>query len=499
MSAARIKWFCLLAVVSLLGVASVAQSYLAETQVLVRAASIDLDAREDEPGIQYEASTLKNIPLRLVVVSPLDDSSLRVSAQLQGPGMSEPQEVVGVLGGYLELPPLVVPGSYQLSAVKVLSASGNVLTQRDPRLPAIELTVLDELLVTSVTSRPLDTDEINDKGIVIDEDNFTVLNFAVGMVVDSEEVSIDLPVALPRQTNEISGAGSGGGGAPIILDKSDLDFLNIPNLSVSGFTLSRPEESASEDDFSAPISGLMIIPGNIAYLNQFFSVLLAATNIAGEQSGIVLEDPQATIMLPTGDDGILSGDGDDPLRMAELDGGQPQTLPLLGDHADGIHPQSTHQAEYLVEGLREGTHVVEFDLSGTLSIPGAPEGLPLEGVARGIVQVRNPTFTLNLSHPDVVRVDEPYRLYASVTNTSNAPANLFTLSLDPLGLMGARLADGETSSRSLETLAAGETREFVFELVALINGEVTATVFLADPGINGAFLLRTGVGDTGIQ
>ncbi|MBT6433601.1 MAG: hypothetical protein HOK28_10940, partial [Deltaproteobacteria bacterium] len=320
MSAARIKWFCLLAVVSLLGVASVAQSYLAETQVLVRAASIDLDAREDEPGIQYEASTLKNIPLRLVVVSPLDDSSLRVSAQLQGPGMSEPQEVVGVLGGYLELPPLVVPGSYQLSAVKVLSASGNVLTQRDPRLPAIELTVLDELLVTSVTSRPLDTDEINDKGIVIDEDNFTVLNFAVGMVVDSEEVSIDLPVALPRQTNEISGAGSGGGGAPIILDKSDLDFLNIPNLSVSGFTLSRPEESASEDDFSAPISGLMIIPGNIAYLNQFFSVLLAATNIAGEQSGIVLEDPQATIMLPTGDDGILSGDGDDPLRMAELDG-----------------------------------------------------------------------------------------------------------------------------------------------------------------------------------
>ena len=85
--------------------------------------------------------------------------------------MSEPQEVVGALGGYLELPPLVVPGSYQLSTVQVLGTNGNVLTERDPRLPAIELTVLDELLVTSVTSRPLDTDEINDKGIVIDEDN----------------------------------------------------------------------------------------------------------------------------------------------------------------------------------------------------------------------------------------------------------------------------------------------------------------------------------------
>ena len=131
-----------------------------------------------------------------------------------------------------------------------------------------------------------------------------------------------------------------------------------------------------------------------------------------------------------------------------------------------------------MEGLREGTHVVEFDLSGTLSIPGAEEGIPLTGVARGVVQVRNPTFTLNLSHPSVVRVDEPYRLYASVTNTSNAPANFFTLALDPVGLMGARLADGESASRDLDTLEAGETREFVFELVALQNGEVTG---LADP------------------
>mgnify|MGYP001485842339 CR=1 FL=1 len=59
----------LLALFVLTLISSLTQSYLAETQVQVRTASIDLDAREDEPGIQYEASTLKNIPLRLVVLS----------------------------------------------------------------------------------------------------------------------------------------------------------------------------------------------------------------------------------------------------------------------------------------------------------------------------------------------------------------------------------------------------------------------------------------------
>ena len=316
-----------LSALALTGLSALAQSYLAETEVLVRAASIDLDAREDEPGVQYEASTLKNIPLRVMVVSASMSAELLVSATLEGPGLTEPLELTAIPGGYLELPPLAVAGSYELGAVRILSADGGVVAVRDPRLPPVVITVLDELLVTEVTSRPLTTEEIAEKGIVIDEDNFTVLNFAVGMVVDSDEVSVDLPVALPRQSEELE-AGGAMGGEPILLDTSAFDHLNIPNMSVTGFTLSRPEDGSSEDDFSAPISGLMIIPGNIAYLNQFFSVILAATNIAGSESGIVVQAPAATIRLPPGDDGITSGDGDDPLRLAETEAGQVDTLPL---------------------------------------------------------------------------------------------------------------------------------------------------------------------------
>ena len=41
--------------------------------------------------------------------------------------------------------------------------------------------------------------------------------------------------------------------------------------------------------------------------------ILAATNIAGD--GIVVLE-EAMIRLPAGDDGLLTGDGDDPLRLA---------------------------------------------------------------------------------------------------------------------------------------------------------------------------------------
>ena len=47
-----------------------------------------------------------------------------------------------------------------------------------------------------------------------------------------------------------------------------------------------------------PITGLLVIPGNIAFLNQFFSVLLMVTNAAPDGTPLVLRDVKATIALP---------------------------------------------------------------------------------------------------------------------------------------------------------------------------------------------------------
>ena len=282
---------------------------------------------------------------------------------------------------------------------------------------------LDEVLVTEVSSRPLSADEIAEKGIVVDEDSFQVLNFAVGMQIDGKMLRLSCQ-SLCRTRVKIS-----------LLEATPVHRLSstTPGLTPCRYPMCKsrvlrshppPDDEGDEEDDGVPLTGLMIIPGDIAYLNQFFSVLLMATNVSESGSDIVIENARATIRLPAGDDGILSGDGDDPLRMAVTDPAQTleKGLTLSGD--TNISSGSTHQAEFLVEGLREGTHVVDFDIAGTLAIPGTtPKGLT--GTARGVVQVRNPTFSLNMVHPNVVRKDEPYRLYATVTNTSSTPANFF--------------------------------------------------------------------------
>src|SRR5207249_8582393 len=51
-----------------------------------------------------------------------------------------------------------------------------------------------------------------------------------------------------------------------------------------------------------PINALLVIPGNIAFLNQFFSVLLVVSNVAPGGTPLVLRDVQAKITLPVGQD-----------------------------------------------------------------------------------------------------------------------------------------------------------------------------------------------------
>ena len=92
------------------------------------------------------------------------------------------------------------------------------------------------------------------------------------------------------------------------------------------------------------------------------------------------------------------------------------------DDVDQLGPGETGNAEFLVEGRREGSHIVEMEITGTLS--GLPIGpVTVRGRAAGAVLVRNPTFTLTFTHPEVVNAGEPYSLDVTVTNTSASPAN----------------------------------------------------------------------------
>jgi len=481
---------------------------LGSAEIRVLGLAVDLDTRPDVEGVQNTMTAVRDVPtgVETFVGSPLDATVRRslpgalVKAELSGPTTNGlPRTVMGPANQLLPLPLLRVAGTHRLANVRLEDADGNVLLERDPARPPIVVDVVDQLLVTDVTTRPLTLEEIQEKGIVIDEDNFTALNFAVGLTLGSEQVSVDLPVLIPTSQQALTSVET-----PSLItlepDPAQLRRINIPNFSLSGFGLRVPPDiQEKERDLVPDVHGVIVIPGNLAFLNQFFSVILQATNTAPEGSGLTVEATRVTISLPLGGDEI-EGTGDDPLRVAETQQGGVQTeLPLLDvEGSDAIGPQRTNAAEFLVEGLREGTHRVDFDLRGDLYVPGLGRSVELTGVAAGVVQVRNPTFSIVLAHPRVVRTGEEYSLFATVTNTSSSPANLFRLELAARSLSGARLVDGQDSVRELETLLPGESESFEYRLESRTTGEVTGTVFLAEEGVNGSFVLTTGVGDTGI-
>ena len=160
-----------------------------------------------------------------------------------------------------------------------------------------------------------------------------------------------------------------------------------------------------------------------------------------------------------------------------------------------IGPGQTGNAEFLVEGRREGSHIVEMEITGTLN--GLPIGpVTVRGRAVGAVLVRNPTFTLTFTHPEIVTAGEPYTLDVTVTNTSASPANFVSLTLYPEVVSGATIV-GEPI-RHIDTIAPGDSESVSFDLVAKVSGKVTAATLDSDENVTGRFALKTSVGELGV-
>jgi hypothetical protein len=81
----------------------------------------------------------------------------------------------------------------------------NTVTLLEGSPSSVPITVFDEVLVSRVTSRPLTSAEISERGISIDESNFRAVEFEVGFVLDGRTFPVRFPVVTPsiRQTTEI--------------------------------------------------------------------------------------------------------------------------------------------------------------------------------------------------------------------------------------------------------------------------------------------------------
>ena len=447
-----------------------------------------------------------------------------VVASLRGPSLA-PKEVVGAPGLPLLLPPLSVVGDYVLEGIQLVRDQGGVRTPiLDASPGSVPVHVFDQVLVAQVTSRPLTTEEIADRGIAIDQTNFRVTEFQVGLVLDGRQIPITLPVVAPRavQSTEIIPAAELTARLQQA-DQANRDLsaaLKLPpsvqssGIEVRGINFQVTEDTDADLALKVPsIPALLLIPGNIGFLNQFFSVQAFVEDAAPDGSGLSVRNVQATLDLPPGPDGMPAADpdhpGDDPLRFARIGPNRviQNTLPVVMPGPDGkagttddilrLGPGQTGQAEFLIEGLQEGLQTMTLNL--TAELEGLAGGIvKITGKGAGSVLVRNPRFSLAFTHPKTVRFGEPYDAQVTILNTGSSPANLVTITLPPAAVSGAVLESDATVP--LGTILPGETATADFRLRPQRTGAVTfSDLTTGDDSIAGHFQLRMGVDERDVE
>ena len=456
------------------------------------------------------------------VDGPIGDAGAgtRIEATLRGPSFPA-QRLTAEYGEPLLLPPLRITGDYQLDDIQLVRGT-NLVLQANPS--SIPVHVFDEVLVSRVTSRPLTLEEIRDKGIAIDQSNFRVVEFDVTLVLRGRSFRVFMPVASPkaRLSTELIPTAE-------LEDRTvELERLNqelarsvqippefaaeMPDFKINPINFEQVLDGDGEEKGGIPISGLLVIPGNIAFLNQFFSVQLFTENAAPSGAHLTVNNLRAGIRLPSGADGIPSRSyeqpGDDPLRMARIGPDKiiQTNLPVVLPGADNqigttdditrLQPGETGSAEFLVEGLREGLHLLDIELEADLE--GLAAGVTrVRGRAVGSVLVRNANFSMTFAHPQTVRTGEPYDASVTLLNTSDVFANLVSVSLNKLALSGVVLLSDEKVD--LGNLAPGESATATFRLRSQRTGSVYfSNLTTSDDSVRGRLNLFMGVDERGV-
>lgn len=432
-----------------------------------------------------------------------------VEAELSGPSLGEtitvrhavePSSTAADL--VLLLPALAISGEHALSNLRIVSGDRPLLDLQ-PRTVTID--VVEQVLITSVKTRPLTLQEIRDKGIVLDSDDYLGFEFTLGLLLESKPINVAFPVAFNREGIPVP--------APVSQPSLRVDqlseplpplpkllpmMLKVPKLG-PGSGLTFPEEELR-------ILSVLVIPGEVGFLKQFFSAQLFVANGTPGTANLIVRDVTGTLILPPGAD-LFPGGGDDPLSPAELPGGlQPLTMPIAGMGADGapgtaddvtaLGPGEQGQAEFLVRGDLEGFHPLAFDIKGVLD--GLPTGpIEVSGRTTGGILVRNPFFDVSFVVPTVARRSEPFTLYATVTNKGEGLANDVSMTIDAAALSGLHLI-GE-GSQTIDTLMPGDAKTLAFEFESERTGQVIASYLRFEgPGATGNVVFRVGVGERGV-
>ena len=439
--------------------------------------------------------------------------SLKILGHLTGPEISGALVLQTAPNEPFRIPRFRLEGEYTLDNIRLVDGD-EFLAWATPRTVTINVT---QVLVTSVDSRPLTLEEIESLGLVIDENRYQALSLTFGFAVAGRTLSYSMPVVYSLYGSGPDGEDIevfpavnvplpefGGGTLPpsgrfrpqLVPFKLDLEVPPPPEIPYGGCSF-KDKQCRERFPPGPPMVGVILFPTDLRLLHQFFSVVLFVQNGAPAGDPLVLRDLSARIKLPSG------------LREAETMPPTPLGVPVpvrvpgadgeLGtaDDLSVIVAQAKAEADFQVEGLGEGTHVVEFDLEGI--VDGLPGGAQrVVGKAQGAVVVRDPNLGVTIHHPMTVRSGEEYPLIFTVSNTGNTLVNDLDIELPASAMSGAELVDPSSNVRSIGELLPGDSATVEFGVRALRTGRVVSTSVKTGSQVQPRWEFSLGVGVGGV-
>jgi hypothetical protein len=421
----------------------------------------------------------------------------QIVGEFSGPGLTQTVEVPTTPPAanslIVPLPVVSVSGSYTLSNLRFV-VNGDALLDVTPS--TITVQVIDQVLVTSVQTTPLTLDQIQAMGVVLGSNDYTGFQFTIGLQLSSQVVNISFPVVFDSNGVPVPLPLSPPAGIPQGVAIPQMPTI-VPVLLGAADGSGPPQIQLPDGTMAAVrIPSVLVIPGNVGYLKQFFSAQLYVTNGAPAGSNLVVDNVTGTINLPQAADG---NSADNPLSLPDLTSGpEAATMNVLAPGPDGkptvtaFNPGQTGQAEWTIRGDKEGYYTIDFDINATLE--GLPTGpVALSGTATGGVLVRNPYFNMTFTVPGVVRKGELFNVFATVTNISQVAANNLTVNFNQASTSGVTLVSGP--SPVISTLNAGDSTTLTFQFQSLETGQVVATYlnFDTQDGTTGTLAFTLGV------
>lgn len=441
-------------------------------------------------GVQIVAS-LNGHPLSANALAQYLGGSFQIAGEYSGPGLSQTVDVpqgASLNSLVLDLPAVDEAGNYTLSNLRFLM-NGNDVFDLTPNSVVVD--VIDQVIVSSVQTQALTLEQIQQAGVVLDGSDYQGFQFNIGLQLSSQVVNISLPVVFNPQ----------GVAVPTPLTPPTVVTTGVATnqvpvpVTVVPIMLKIPPGASGARGQSLPpinVPSVLVIPGNVGYLKQFFSAQLYVANDTPAEANLVVDNISGTINLPTGPSGV-AGASDEPLSLPNLRSGpEAITMPILLNGASTLGPGQTGQAQWTIVANTEGFYNVNFNINATLE--GLPTGpVPLTGSAIGGLLVRNPYFNMTFTVPGVVRNGEFFDVYATVTNTSQAIANNLTVAIDASRLSGTVLAGPLPAP--IPTLKPGDSTTLKYHFKSSTNGAVVASYlkFNTVDGTTGSLNFTMGV------